>query len=218
MRRRFFILSFIFIASFILFSYNVAKENFQQFDFDTMVKIQDRIQKKFDDNFSFFSLIGSVEVTFTVCLLMATLSLLRFKWGSVLGWLIIIPASLIELFGKLVLFHPGPPYFFHRTSLATHLPSFYIHTEFSYPSGHVTRTIFIVTVFICIIFFSKLNLFLKYGLIFMLVGFASLMGLTRISLGEHWLSDVLGGILLGIGSGFFAYLLIHKENVSSVAN
>lgn len=199
---------------FTYFSYVVAKERLTKFDFDTMVKLQDRIPKKYDDNFSLFSLLGSAEITVAVCLAMAGLALLRFKWLAIVGWLMIVPASLAEVFGKLVLYHPGPPVFFHRTTLVTHLPSFYVHTEFSYPSGHMTRTIFIVTTLCCLLFFSKLNLNLKYLLILSLLGFGFLMGLTRVYLGEHWLSDVLGGSILGVAMGFFAAALIFSKKKS----
>ena len=211
MKHLLFSLSFLILTIFTIYSYNVAKERFQQSDFDITVKIQDRMPKRFDDNFSILSLIGSLEVTFVFCLIGALLSILRFNWRSILAWLMIIPASLAEVFGKLVIYHPAPPLFFHRTSLATHLPSFYVHTEFSYPSGHMTRTIFIITLLVCIFFFSKLNFFLKYSLIFSLLILGFMMGLTRVSLGEHWLSDVLGGGLLGLGVGLFAYMLMFKK-------
>ncbi|MBI2018189.1 phosphatase PAP2 family protein [Candidatus Daviesbacteria bacterium] len=208
MRTKLFLLSIISLALFTLFSYNVAKERFVQRDFDTTVKVQDHIPRKYDEIFSYFSLLGSVEITFVICLILSLAWLIRGKWAGFLGWLLIIPASIGEVFGKLVLFHPSPPVFFHRTLLSQSLPSFYVHTNFSYPSGHMTRTIFIITVLGCLFFFSRLNLFFKYGAIFALTGFGFMMGLTRIYLGEHWLSDVVGGTLLGVGFGLFAYMLI----------
>ncbi len=200
------------------FSYTVAKESWQRIDFDTTVKIQDRIPKQFDDKFSYFSLLGSAEATVGFCLIMALLALIRLKLFSLLGWLMIIPASAVEVFGKLVLYHPGPPRFFQRTTLATHLPSFYVHTEFSYPSGHMTRTIFIITTLICLTFTSKINSLVKYFLIFSLLGLGFLMALTRVSLGEHWLSDVLGGSLLGVSMGFLAAMLLlsRREKLASL--
>ncbi|MBI2039635.1 phosphatase PAP2 family protein [Candidatus Microgenomates bacterium] len=208
MKLKLFLLSAFFIVLFTHFSYTVAKENWQRIDFDTTVKVQDHIPKKFDDNFSLLSLLGSVEVTVGFCLIMVALALIRLRWLAVVGWLIIIPASAAEVFGKLILYHPGPPLFFHRTTLATHLPSFYITTEFSYPSGHMTRIVFIATVVFLSFFFSRINLLLKYTILLGILGLIFLMGLTRVSLGEHWLSDVLGGSLLGMAMGFFASGLI----------
>jgi len=189
----------------------VAKEKLQQFDFDTTVKIQDHISRKYDEIFSYFSLLGSVEVTFGICLVLSFLALLRGKWLATLAWLLVIPASFGEVFGKLVLFHPAPPVFLHRSILPTNLPSFYVHTDFSYPSGHMTRTIFIMTVFFCIVFLSKeifLTKWIKLGIILL---FAFLMALTRVYLGEHWFSDVVGGSLLGMGVGFFSSILIFSR-------
>ena len=120
----------------------------------------------------------------------------------------IVPATLVEVFGKLVLFHPGPPVFFHRSLLPTQLPSFYVHTDFSYPSGHMTRTIFLITVFLVVILFSWKASFKKNITIIMIILLSLIMALTRIYLGEHWLSDVLGGSLLGLSFGLFAAALI----------
>lgn len=211
-------LSLLSVTLFTYFSYTVAKERWQKADFDTTVRLQDHISRKFDGIFSYFSLLGSAEVTIGFCLILASLSLLRRKWLAIVGWLMIIPASMGEIFGKLVVFHPGPPVFFHRTVLPTNLPSFYVHTNFSYPSGHVTRTIFIATVFIAAAVFSSKNMLARTAAIFSLILLIFLMGLTRVYLGEHWLSDVLGGGLLGIAVGFLASILIVKQKGSRMAD
>lgn len=213
MRNKLFLLSVIFLALFTQLSYVVAKEAWQKVDFDTTVKLQDHISRKYDLYFSYFSLVGSTEITIGFCLIMAGLFLIKRRWLAVVGWIIIIPASLVEVFGKLVLFHPGPPVFFHRSLLPTSLPSFYIHTNFSYPSGHMTRAIFIITILVLMTLFSKLNLSLKLVMLLSLVFFGFMMGLTRVYLGEHWSSDVVGGALLGISCGLFAYLLIFKARL-----
>lgn len=202
---------------FTLYSYTVAKEEWQRSDFDTTVKLQDHISRKFDYIFSYFSLLGSVEVTVGFCLLMSFLALLKGRFLAIAGWLVIIPATLAEVFGKLVLFHPGPPVFMHRSLLPTSLPSFYVHTDFSYPSGHLTRTVFIITVFMAMIIFSSKNSLFKLVSICAILGLAFLMALTRIYLGEHWTSDVVGGGLLGIASGFFASVLILKQDKDNIA-
>lgn len=195
----------------------MAKERWQQIDFDTTVKLQDKLPRKYDQIFSYFSLLGSAEVTVGICVLLAVKALLKWRWKEILGWLMIVPATLAEVFGKLVLFHPAPPQFFHRSLLPTSLPSFYVHTDFSYPSGHMTRTIFVVTIFMVMMIFSSKNILLRFTIFCTLLLLAFLMGLTRVYLGEHWLSDVLGGVILGIGSGFLASILILRIGRSNIA-
>lgn len=205
------------IATFLVFtyfSYTVAKEVWQTVDFDITVKLQNHIPRKFDYIFSYFSLIGSAEVTIGLAGIIAVYYQLKRRLLAFLAWLVIVPASLFEVYGKLVVFHPAPPDFFHRNSLNANLPSFYIHTNYSYPSGHLTRTIFLVTVFLALTIFSKRDSFFKITVSGALLVFAVLMFMTRIYLGEHWLSDVLGGSLLGLSAGLFSAVFIFRENTS----
>lgn len=217
MRTRLFLLSLVFFGLFTYFSYVVAKERVNQFDFDTTVKLQDRIPRKFDQIFSYFSILGSAEVTVGVCVVFAFKALLKFKIKEILGWSMIVPATIAEIFGKSVLFHPAPPKFLHRGLLPTTLPSFYVHTNFSYPSGHMMRTIFLVTIFMVLIILSSKNVFFKLTTLVILLTLSFLMGLTRVYLGEHWFSDVLGGALLGAGSGLLATVLILRMDRSNIA-
>lgn len=195
---------------FIAFSYTVAKEVWQKTDFDTTVKLQDRISREYDSFFSYFSLLGSIELTLGAALLLAILSFLRFKILAFLGWLMIIPATAFEVLGKILIFHPSTPVLFQRSVLEADLPSFYIHTNFSYPSGHVTRTAFFITVFLSLIIFSKKDPLFKLVALSLLLGLGFMMVLTRVYLGEHWLSDTIGGGFLGASFGLFASCLIVK--------
>lgn len=216
-KRTLFFLALICLILFTVFSYSVAREHWRQTDFDTTVKLQDHISRKYDLPFSYFTLLGSAEVTIGFCLIMAVLALFKRRLLALVGWLMIIPASLGEVFGKLVLFHPSPPVFMHRSLLPTNLPSFYVHTDFSYPSGHLARTIFIITVLISLIIFSAKGISFKVMTVGCLITLVFLMGLTRIYLGEHWLSDVLGGSLLGLGMGLFAAVLILRVQKNKIA-
>lgn len=203
----------IFLLTFTYFSYTVAKERWQQTDFDTTVKLQDRIPRKFDVYFSYLSLLGSAEVTVGFCFILVLLSLIRLKILPAFGWGLIVPATLAEVFGKLVLLHPAPPVFLHRTLLPTGLSSFYVHTDFSYPSGHMTRTVFIATILMILALVKLRDHSLRFVAIISLAGLIFLMGLTRVYLGEHWLSDVIGGSFLGAGFGFLASVLILRPRL-----
>ena len=203
-----FLLSLIIFLVFTIFSYTVAKEVWQKIDFDITVKIQDKIPRNYDEIFSYFSILGSAEITVGLAIIMAGLSIIRLKLLAFIGWLMIVPATVVEVLGKLMLFHPSTPVLFHRNVLETDLPSFYIHTNFSYPSGHMTRSAFLITVFLMILVFRWKNKFSKLILISGLIFFGFMMAMTRVYLGEHWTSDVIGGGLLGLSSGLFASIFI----------
>lgn len=71
-----------------------------------------------------------------------------------------------------------------------HEPLVAIDYSYPYPSGHMLRT----TILLGAIFLLWRN---RTGRILLAVILA-VMALTRVYMGVHWTSDVIGGVLLGI--------------------
>ena len=191
---------------FVVFSYLVHKNIFTALDFDTTVRLQNKIPEIFITPFSFLSLLGSVEIVSIILLIM--LVILR-KLRAIFVLFFFGMIHIFKLFGKAFVTHPGPPFMFHKYDLGFTFPSSYVQPGSSYPSGHLARTAFIAVLFAFIIYgskrFSKTQKQLLYCSITIIV---CLMFVSRVYLGEHWLSDVIGGSFLGSAMGLLSIIFI----------
>ncbi|MDO8429736.1 MAG: phosphatase PAP2 family protein, partial [Candidatus Daviesbacteria bacterium] len=192
---------------FVYFSYLVAKERFYQYDFDTTVKFQDHIPRFFDLFFSLFSVFGSAEITTIVIIALGIILLFRKFWIAAGSLSLFFISVAIEVYGKVFVHHPGPPHLFYRGVIDFDFPSHYVHSQYSYPSGHMTRAAFIVA-FLVTWIFLKWHWSAKILFIPGLLGFLTIMFISRIYLGEHWFSDVFGGLLLGSSFGIISAITI----------
>jgi len=97
--------------------------------------------------------------------------------------LFLFVAVAIEFALKLALSHPAPPD--DRVRTVALLPFLHVPLANSFPSGHVLRTTFLVAIARGVPGWISVTL-------------VGLMVVSRIYLAEHWLSDCIGGLLIGL--------------------
>jgi len=198
-----YVASILFFVAFIVVTLIVRTDMLRSFDFNTTVRIQNHTPHSLDPFLSYFSFFGSFEVTITILIIFALL--IRKYYFLALSIVIFGISHLFELVGKNFLLQPAPPFLFHSTYSLFLFPSSYVHTDGSYPSGHSMRSVFLLVIMFLFLWYSKVHR-VKRTVLFMVIGVVTfLMLYSRVSLGEHWLTDVMGGSLLGASSALFVF-------------
>ena len=111
------------------------------------------------------------------------------RWESVTSLLAALVSGVTNEFVKGLLQRPRPS--------IDLVDVFQVLTSYSFPSGHV---MFYTTVFgfVWYVTYTLLKRSVMRSLLLILLGiFILLVGISRIYLGQHWASDVLGAYLLG---------------------
>jgi membrane-associated phospholipid phosphatase len=129
------------------------------------------------------------------------LALVAWRRGPPQAWLAMALFGAVVLVGlllKLVLDHPPPPHEYVRAlwnPLGTQ-----ITTPSAFPSGHVSRLTFLAI--------FAMGLTRSSWLRATLIAFIAYTAWARVYIGDHWLSDGLGGLALGIAGGCAALMWI----------
>lgn len=199
------------LFSYYFFSKEVKRGFMKETDFAVTVKLQEKINTS--KRLHLVDFIGNVfegstfiagpwmSMGFLGFLTIAAFVNLKKKTINLRVLLIPVLFGLLvfgEIYGKSVVHHPSPPFFMIKNP-TTIFPKYYINEAYSYPSGHDARAVFIS----CVIYFLlTMNYLLrdkrkKLLIISGLTGYVLLVSISRIYLGHHWLSDVIGGGFLG---------------------
>ena len=106
-----------------------------------------------------------------------------------------LATGLLEYLLKQFLPVPPVPTGFARTH--DFAPLIVADHSYPYPSGHALRS----TILLGTIYFLSKNGLLRVGVVLVLLGLL----ISRVYLGTHWTSDVVGGALLGIIAVLWAF-------------
>lgn len=118
-----------------------------------------------------------------------TLYLYGLHWESVMSILAAVSSGVFNSLVKSLIRRPRPG--------EDLVDVFEVLMSFSFPSGHVMFYT-ILFGFICYLVYALLKpSLMRCFLLVLFGGFIFLVGLSRIYLGQHWASDVLGAYLLG---------------------
>ncbi|MFO1430799.1 MAG: phosphatase PAP2 family protein [Candidatus Competibacteraceae bacterium] len=144
-----------------------------------------------------FSFLGNMEVTGLIALVLALHWRRRYGWRGFLAPLLLFVGVAIEIVLKYALFQPPLPPLslprwqlpFSSLSLTHAVPGWMSLLPYSFPSGHLLRSTFLISL-----------LMGQSGQRYRLVGviLIAIMAFTRVYDNDHWLSDVIGGCLLGL--------------------
>ncbi len=110
-------------------------------------------------------------------------------WEALMALIAAVSSTAINVLVKDLIQRPRP------TAAAVNVID--VLNSYSFPSGHVMYYLGFLG-FIGFLVFSLLKPSLKRSLLLVLIGVPiALIGISRIYLGQHWASDVLGSYLLG---------------------
>ncbi len=85
--------------------------------------------------------------------------------------------------------------------------------SFSYPSGHAAVSLVMYAILAIYIYQNVKNKKLKYFLIILCVIFPIIIGLSRVYLGTHYMTDIIGGWLVGIPMLFATYKIYRSLKI-----
>lgn len=189
---------FFLISAFFILTFLVAKQVTRPLDIFVMERVQGLGFDRLDYAMSVFTLLGSIEFSSFAILVVTWYWYRKHEWpGAFLYLFLFVALSFVELVLKHLITYTGPGIEFSRSPIRWGLV--WIQTPYSFPSGHTFRSVFLFGM--CYQWISRNGTLLNWKLALqktLIIGAIFTVCFSRVYLGEHWLSDVLGGLLLAV--------------------
>lgn len=184
------------VTAFALFSALAGLRLLYGFDLWALRVSRTRTSELLDGVGEFFSTAGGIELT-ALALLVLLAALYARGRRTLAGSLLVafLVTSLVEVAMKLWL--PQIPLPEELSRSDGHTPLVNIGYSYPYPSGHMLRSVILLGV----VFVLWKNRLSRTLIALALAG----MALSRVYMGVHWASDVIGGALLGVAGLAWAF-------------
>jgi membrane-associated phospholipid phosphatase len=205
--RRLLITAGAFFAGYVAIALLVEVGAFSRLNLRMTHYLQGRGSTGQDIGLGIFSYLGSIEVTLVIAVLLGVGLFRGLRLLAVLPVAFVLLGSALEILGKQVIVSAAPGKAFQR--FPELLPSLgHRIGQWSFPSGHVARATIVYGLVLYLA--ERWELFGRDSsrLSPVLVLVISFVGYGVVYLGWHWLSDAIGGLLLGLALLFalIAYL------------
>jgi membrane-associated phospholipid phosphatase len=164
---------------------------------DPIVAIDGRLEHLFyafrnqqlEQFFFWFTLLAKGNILTAFAVSLTLLLWLRREQLYILPlWIALAGSGLTTYLGKLA---------FRRVRPSAEIPV-YLESSFSFPSGHATAAVAFYGFIVFMAFRHHLSWRFKINILFLMVGLILAIGLSRLYLGVHYLSDIFGGYLIGL--------------------
>jgi len=205
--RRLLITAGAFLAAYVAIALLVDAGAFGPLDLRMTHYLQGRGSTGQDIGLGIFAYLGSIEVTLLIAVLLGVGLFRGLRLLAVLPAVFILAGSGLEILGKQLIVSPAPGPALQR--FPEFLPSLgHQIGRWSFPSGHLVRAT--LTYGLVLYLAERWELFgrdsSRLSPVLVLVVF--FVGYGVVYLGWHWLSDAIGGLLLGLALLFalVAYL------------
>jgi membrane-associated phospholipid phosphatase len=195
--RRLLITAGVFFAAYLAIAILVDLGAFGRLNLRVTHYVEGRGSPGQDYGLGVFSYLGSIEVTLVIAVLIGVALFRGLRLLAVLPIAFILGGSALEIIFKQLIVSAAPGKALQR--FPELLPSFgHRIGHYSFPSGHVVRAT--IAYGLALYLAERWELFgrdsSRLSPVLVLVVF--FVGYATVYLGWHWLSDVIGGLLLGL--------------------
>ena len=173
------------------------EKNIVSFDSNFIDFMNGIMNSKLTNIFKFVTNFGDIYIPFII--LFFILVFVKNKWYFILEFGGYAISGIITYFAKLLASRPRP------LDALIKIPS-----SFSFPSGH-TLTSLVFYVLLCFILTYNMSIKKRRILIIITFIFVLLIAASRVYLGVHYISDIIGGVLIGVPVLLMCLNIINKN-------